>query len=95
VVAIKTSQLIEDFTSQIATSALDLATSSTLGDNDDDRNTAAPKGGNVTDEGNSANDNTSDTGDNNTTRATTTTSNSVTRDTDFINDYDETADDGP
>jgi hypothetical protein len=51
----------------------------------------------VTDEGNSANDNTSDTGDNNTTRATTTaaTSNSVTRDTDFINDYDETADDGP
>jgi hypothetical protein len=40
------SQLIEDFTSQIATSALDLATSSTLGgDNDDDRNTAAPTGG--------------------------------------------------
>jgi hypothetical protein len=39
------SQLIEeDFTSQIATSALDLATSSTLGDNDE-RNTAAPTGG--------------------------------------------------
>jgi hypothetical protein len=67
-----------------------------LGDNDD-RNTAAPTAGNVTDEDNSANDNTSDTGDNNTTRAATPTakSNRVTRDTDFINDYDETADDGP
>jgi hypothetical protein len=49
----------------------------------------------VTDEGNNANDNTSDTGgDNNTTRAAST-SNSVTRDTDFINDYYETADDDP
>jgi hypothetical protein len=86
------SQLIEDFASQIATSALDVATSAALGDNDD-RNTTAPTGGNVTGEGNSANNNTSDTGENNTTRATTAaTSNSVTRDTDFISDYDETAD---